>query len=361
MTTIKEVAEKAGASVTAVSMSLNHRETGHVNKELAEHIRKTASELGYRPNPLARSLRTSKTRTIGFISEEIATTPYAGELVLGAQDAASELGYMMLMVDTSGKADEAEEIASLKRYGADGFLYAKMHNRISNIPRSLSDEKIVLINARDAENRVPNITPDEAAIGYDATTRLIESGAKRIAYIGCSDEMIAEPLRRKGYEQALNDAKMGVDPNLMLQVPNDGPGLERVSKLFDTQRPDAFFCFNDARAWYIYQCAARRGLQIGRDISLVGVDNNRIVSETFEPRPTTIELPHYEMGYWGARKLISLIEGHDPKPADTTGMSAEMPALDAENPVFIRCALIERGSVADKPADRKSSADTERE
>jgi LacI family transcriptional regulator len=360
MTTIKEVAEKAGASVTAVSLSLNHRENGHVNKELAEHIRQTAQKLGYRPNPMARSLRTSKTRTIGFISEEIATTPYAGELILGAQDAASELGYMMLMVDTDGKADEAKEIASLKRYGADGFLYAKMHNRISSIPRSLSNEQTVLINARDGENRVPNITPDEVSIGYDATTRLIESGAEHIAYIGCSDDMIAEPLRRKGYEQALTDAGMSVDPNLVVRVPNDGPCLEHISELFDKHQPDAFFCFNDARTWYIYQCAAQRGLQIGRDISVVGVDNNRIVSETFEPRPTTIELPHYEMGYWGARKLISLIEGREPKVTDTTRMVAELPSLDAPNPVFIRCALIERGSVAGKPANHKSNATAQR-
>lgn len=353
MTTIKEVAEKAGASVTAVSLSLNHRENGHVNKELAEHIRKTAKKLGYRPNPMARSLRTSRTHTIGFISEEIATTPYAGELILGAQDAASELGYMMLMVDTDGKADEAKEIASLKRYGADGFLYAKMHNRISDIPHGLSNEQTVLINARDSKNHVPNITPDEVAIGYDATTRLIDSGSERIAYIGCSDDMIAEPLRRKGYEQALTDAGMIVDPNLEIRVPNDGPCLDRISELFDTQKPDAFFCFNDARTWYIYQCAAQRGLQIGRDISLVGVDNNRIVSETFEPRPTTIELPHYEMGYWGARKLISLIEGREPRAIDTTGMIAEIPELDAPSPVFIRCALIERGSVASKASRRK--------
>lgn len=347
MTTIKEVAQKAGASVTAVSMALNHREDGHVKKELAEHIRETAKEMGYRPNPLARSLRTSRTHTIGFISEEIATTPYAGGMILGAQDAASELGYMMLLVNTDGNADETSEIAALKRYGVDGYLYAKMYDRVSRIPASLKNEKTVLINANDADERVPYITPDEVAIGYDATKRLIDSGAKRIAYIGCSDDLIAEPLRFKGYKQALADAKTPLNPDLVAKVPNDGPALQTVSKLFNEQQPDGFFCFNDARTWYVYQCAAQRGLQVGRDISVVGIDNNRIIKETFEPRPTTLELPHYEMGYWGARKLISMIENRtlDDAAPDENQTTAQIPPLTTPNPVRIRCKLLERGSV----------------
>lgn len=201
MTTIKEVAEKAGASVTAVSLSLNHRENGHVKKEVAQRIRRTAKELGYRPNPLARSLRTSRTRTIGFISEEIATTPYAGKMILGAQDAASELGYMMLLVNTDGKGKETDEIAALKRYGTDGFLYAKMYDRISSVPEDLTGCPTVLLDATDGRGKdgVPFIVPDEVAIGYDATMYLIRAGCRRIAYVGCSEPLIAEPLRRKGY------------------------------------------------------------------------------------------------------------------------------------------------------------------
>ena len=73
-------------------------------------------------------------------------------------------------------------------------------------------------------------------------------------------------------------------------------------------------CFNDARAWYVYECAARRGLTVGKDVSIVGVDNHRVFAETLEPQLTTVELPHYEMGYWAACKLISMIER---KPVDS--------------------------------------------
>ena len=122
MTTMKEIAQQTGVSVSTVSLVLNNRDAGRVKTEIAAKVRATAQELGYQPNPLARSLRTSKTRILGFISEEIATTPYAGGMILGAQDAASRLGYVMLTVNTDGIANADDEIAALQRYDVDGFV-----------------------------------------------------------------------------------------------------------------------------------------------------------------------------------------------------------------------------------------------
>lgn len=140
---------------------------------------------------MARSLRTNKTRILGFISEEVATTPYAGGIILGAQDAASAYGYMLFTVSTDGKASEENEIATLKRYGVDGFFYSKMSNRIAHVPESLNEYPVVMVDATDHENKVPSIEPDEFMIGYDATNRLIQAGCKRIAYVGCAENMIA--------------------------------------------------------------------------------------------------------------------------------------------------------------------------
>lgn len=120
MTTMKEVAERTGVSVSTVSLVLNDRDEGRVKPAIAEQVRATAKRLGYRPNPLARSLRTSKTRILGFISEKIAATPHAGGIILGAQDAASKLGYMLLTVNTDGSRDEAREIATLNAMGWTG-------------------------------------------------------------------------------------------------------------------------------------------------------------------------------------------------------------------------------------------------
>lgn len=342
---MKEVAEKAGVSVSTVSLVLNNRDGGRVKAAIAQRVRNIADELGYAPNQLARSLRTNKTKIIGFVSKEVATTPYAGGIILGAQDAARAQGYVIITVSVDDEDKAEDEIAALKRYGVDGFLYSAMSNRIVEVPDSITDYPLVLVDAVDSRNRFPSIEPDEFRIAYDATTRLIEAGCERIAYIGCSEVMVAQDGRLEGYRSALRDHGRSFDETLVTNVYNNGPALQAISDLFDARQPDGFFCFNDARAWYVYECAARRGLEIGKDISVVGVDNHRVLAETLEPQLTTVELPHYEMGYWAASKIISLIEHRPIKDFDAVQTTAPMPPLNAASPAQVHCTLIEKASV----------------
>lgn len=265
MVTMKEIANKAGVSVSTVSLVLNGRDEGRVKSKIADNVRAIATKLGYQSNPLASSLRTGRTHILGFISEEVATTPYAGGMILGAQTAASQFGYMLITVSTDGENSESEEIAALKRYGTDGFLYAKMSNRITHVPSSLAKTPLVLVDATDSLGKIPSVEPDEFQIGYDATTRLVKAGCARIAYVGCLEPLIAQDDRLEGYQAALRDAGLDYDDHLVVNVLNNGPALTAVSDLFDAEHPDGFFCFNDARAWYVYECAARRGLTVGKD------------------------------------------------------------------------------------------------
>ena len=218
-------------SISTVSLVLNGRDEGRVKAPLAALVREKADELGYTVNPLARSLRTCRTRILGFISEEVATTPYAGGIILGAQDAASTYGYMLFTVSTDGKASEENEIATLKRYGVDGFFYSKMSNRIAHVPESLSEYPVVMVDATDHENKVPSIEPDEFMIGYDATNRLIQAGCKRIAYVGCAENMIAQDGRLAGYRTALQEAGRAFNPSLVCNVMNY-LFLEKMSSIF---------------------------------------------------------------------------------------------------------------------------------
>lgn len=346
MATMKDIALRTGVSVSTVSLVMNGHDKGRVKADIAQKIRDAAEEMGYSLNPMASALRTKHTYILGFISEEVATTPYAGGMILGAQIAASRMGYMLLTVSTDGASSEDEEIATLKRYGCDGFLYAKMSNRIADVPESLTDHPLVLVDATDETGRFPSVEPDEFNIGYDATKRLLDAGCKRIAYVGCSEPMIAQQGRLDGYRKALEEAGREFDESLVVNVANNGPALAAVSDLFDAKQPDGFFCFNDARAWYVYECAARRSLTVGKDISVVGVDNHRVFAETLEPQLTTVELPHFEMGYWAAMKLISLIDGESTAEPEMPETTAPIPALDTPTPAQIHCTLIEKNSVA---------------
>lgn len=358
MTTMKEIAQAAGVSVSSVSLVLNGRDSGRINPQLANRIRETAERMGYQPNVLARSLRTNRTHMIGFISVEVATTPYAGGMIQGAQDALRDLGYMMLTVNGDDSEAIETEIRALKQYGVDGFLYSAMSNRMVRIPESLTEFPLVIVDATESgANRFPSVAPDEFRIGYDATARLIQAGCERIAYVGFLGPSVAQTGRLEGYRQALLDHGINFNGVLVEDVGNNGPALRAVEDLFSRAQPDGFFCFNDERAWYVYECAARRGLHVGKDISVVGVDNHRVFAETFDPQLTTIELPHYEMGYWAANKLVSIITH---KPVDESvwpDTTARMPSLDAPSPVLIHCTLVEKDSVRDTPMDVPSWRD----
>lgn len=345
MTTMKDIATATGVSISTVSLVLNGRDAGRVNRLTAAQVRDTAHRLGYISNPLARSLRTGRTRILGFVSEHIATTPFAGGIILGAQEAAIALGYMLLTVNADNQRAEADSIAMLARYGVDGVLYAKMSNQYTDVPQALVDYPLVLVDATDKQGRFSSIEPDEFTIGLDATARLIAARCRRIAYIGAPDTTLAQHGRFAGYRQALDNGNIQFDDRLVVNVDDDETALRAVSDLFDREHPDGFFCFNDARAWYVYECAARRGLIIGKDVSVIGVDNHQIFAQTLIPRLTTVELPHYEMGYWATMKLVSLIEGGVPETLVMPQTTAPLPPLDATVPAQIHCALIEKASV----------------
>jgi LacI family transcriptional regulator len=352
---MKDIARVAGVSIATVSLVLNHRDGGRVGPEIVAKVRDAADSLNYKPNPLARSLRTNRTRILGFISEEIATTPFAGRIILGAQDAASLLGYVMITVNTDGISRESQQIEVLQGYGVDGCLYAKMSNRVTAVPEALDCSPLVLVDCSDVMHRHAGIAPDEFSIGYDATRQLLAAGCRKIAYIGCASPLLAQTRRFEGYRQALIDAGMHYSPALVANVLNNQEALDQVEALFESQSPDGFFCFNDARAWYVYELAARRGMHVGRDISVIGVDNHRVLAETLAPRLTTVELPHYEMGFWAACKLVSLIEDRL-VTLEHMGerLAMPLPPVDrTSSDVTIHCRLIEKESVRPAPSARR--------
>lgn len=323
MVTMKHIATQAGVSISTVSLVLNGHDAGRVSPEVAERIRGIAEGLGYRTNRLASGLRTNRSRIIAFLSDEVATTPFAGRMIEGAQDAARALGYLLITVGISngGKSTGSDrEILALKQYGTDGFIYARMFNQRTLLPQSLRGCKVVVADSTDATDDAPSIVPDEHSIGFKATSHLIDAGCRRIAYVGTIHNMIAQPGRISGYVDALAAHDIPFDPELMINVESGSDAAARMPAFFDRHPDvDGFFCFNDTRAWSIYTEAIRRGLAIGKDIAVVGVDNHQVIAEALDPPLSTVELPHYEMGYWAVGKLVSMIEGTEVAPFPKEG------------------------------------------
>ncbi|MBT1181670.1 LacI family DNA-binding transcriptional regulator [Bifidobacterium sp. CP2] len=345
---MKQIAKRANVSISTVSLVLNNRDAGRVSPDVAARVRDIAATLGYRTNRLASGLRTNRTRIIGLLSDEVATTPFAGRLIEGAQDAARALGYMLLTVGVNGGPAGADrEIVALRQYGADGFVYARMYNQQTILPQSLEGCPVVVADSTDATGEAPSIVPDEHSIGFKATSHLIEAGCKRIAYVGTVYNMVAQPGRVSGYMDALAEHGIAFDPEIMINVESGSDAAARMPSFFDRHPDvDGFFCFNDTRAWCIYTEAMRRGLAIGSDIAVVGGDNHQVIAESLDPPLSTVELPHYEMGYWAVGKLVSMIEGEqvDPFPRNGYPVDRVPPPPLTDHTAKLDCKLIVKQS-----------------
>ena len=162
---LKDVARRAGVSPTTASFVLNDK-ADDIAAATKERVLAAAKELGYRPNILAASLRRQTSDTIGFISDEIATTPHAGAMVQGAQDEAWKAGKLLVLVDTNRDEDiEARAIEALLSRQVDGIVYSAMFHQVISVPEAAREVPVVLLDANSADQSVSSVVPDDASGG----------------------------------------------------------------------------------------------------------------------------------------------------------------------------------------------------
>lgn len=333
---IREVAKAAGVSVTTVSHALNDATSFRVKAATQQHIREVAKDLGYAPNRLASGLRNQRSQILGLVSDEITTTPFAGALIRGAQDAAYERGYVVMVVN-SGMDSELEnrEITMLQQHQVDGVLYARMYHQSAQVPAQLTGLPIVLLDAVTEDKSISSIVPNEVGAAETAVEALIRAGHTRIGMINNSDDIPATRGRQEGFLNALRRHGLEHDPSTyVIGTAHTQGGRDAAFELLSQKnRPTALFCFNDRVAMGAYQAATLLGLRIPEDVSIIGIDNLEIIADALWPGLTTVALPHYEMGRWAVNRILDDIE-RPGNPAAQTQMD---------------CPLIERGSLGPPP------------
>lgn len=308
--TIKQVAAEVGVSITTVSHVLNDVPGKRVSPDTRARVIEAAKALGYQPNALAKGLRTQRSNSIALIGDEIATTPFAGQIVQGVQDAAWAHDAIVLVVSTGYARDvEHREIEELLSRQVDGVLYAAMYHRPVSLPPQLAGIPAVVVNATSDEPGVPWVTPDEVAGGRDAAGVLLAAGHRRLGFINTIDDIPAASGREQGFRQAIAEA--GLPQECLRVVTGESEpagGYAAARELFTTgERPTAVFCFSDRVAMGAYHAAMELGLSIPGDVSVVGFDNQEYVADGIFPGLTTIQLPHYDMGTWATDRLFELI------------------------------------------------------
>lgn len=337
---IRDVAEQAGVSTSTVSLVLNDRALDRIPQSTRDRVRRVAEEIGYSPNSVARSLRHGRTRTLGFLSDEIATTPYAVRMIEAAQDVAREHDHLLFLVSTGSDPQvERQAIATLRDQQVDGFVYACMWHRYVDVPAGLP-EGSVLLDGRAREGRWSAVVPDDRGGAEAAVRELVEAGHRRIAYVDIDEdpEPLASTLRLEGYLEVLRASGLTPDPDLHVRGTSDAAGGRRAaSRVLDLpadRRPTALFCFNDRLAMGAYAAARHHGLEIPTDLSVVGYDDQQLIATELDPPLTTVALPHYAMGRWATEVLLGVRD----RPTEDDGV------------VLMPCPLIRRESVGPPPA-----------
>ncbi|WP_420821081.1 LacI family DNA-binding transcriptional regulator [Sinomonas gamaensis] len=335
---IRDVAKLAGVSVTTVSHVLNETPHTRVAEETRNRVREAAKSLGYGPNRVAQALRTRRSGLIGLLSEEIATTPHAGRIILGAQEAARAHGLTLVIVSTErgdGVTAHQADVQALLDRQVDAILYATMYHRRITLPPNLGAVPAVLIDATDAAGALPAVVPDEVGGGVAAVRHLVDAGHRRIAFLNNNDDVPATHGRLAAYRQVLAENRIPYDENLVGEtVSETAEGYELAKEILTRSHPTALFCYNDRMAMGAYRACRELGLRIPQDISIVGFDNQEIIAANIFPALTTVALPHYEMGAWALETAAEMLaEGSDH-------------AAGPFEPVLLPCPLVPRDSVA---------------
>lgn len=336
---IRDVARLAGVSVTTVSHVLNDTPQMRVAADTRARVREAAESLGYGPNRAARALRTNRSGLIGLLSEEIATTPHAGRIILGAQDAARDHDLTLVIINAERSSNDSahnDEVQTLIDRQVEAVLYATMYHRRVSLPANLQGVPAVLIDSTDRAEIVPAVVPDEVGGAVAAVTHLVDAGHARIGFLNNDDDVPATHERLVGYKRVLHEHGIRVEESLILQAPSETlPGYALAREMLERpDRPTALFCYNDRMAMGAYRAAAELGLDVPGDLSIVGFDNQELIAANLFPGLTTVALPHYEMGVWAVETLVQLLSGE----ADRR--------LLADEPTRLDCPLVIRGSVA---------------
>ncbi|WP_405654334.1 LacI family DNA-binding transcriptional regulator [Streptomyces sp. NBC_00019] len=338
--TSKDVARLAGVSHTAVSFVFNGRAEGNLSPATQERIRQAADRLGYRPDPVARGLRRRRTAVIGLVTDEIATSPFAGRLLRGAMETAWDSEHLVLTVDSGGDpAKEDAAVAELLDRRVDGIIYAAMSLRRVRVPEGLHRIHSVLANCVPEDDSLPAVIPAERAGGRTAARLLLDEGHRRVAMVGGQDDM-ASADRLRGFRDALRAEGITVPKEWVVRSGGEiNSGYEGALRVLDgiaaDRRPTGIFCYNDRVAAGVLHAATRLGIAVPEELSVVGYDDQEHMAAYLTPALTTVALPHRAMGEAAARLLLDSIDTGRTSPATVRRLA---------------CPVISRASVGPAPS-----------
>jgi LacI family transcriptional regulator len=304
---LRDVARLAGVSVGTASKALNDRQ--YVSPETRERVLRIAESLGFRPNKIAQSLNGRRSGSIGLLTNWLA---FSLPVLTGIEDSGGAQSLSVLLCDARGDPiRERHHLLELQDRRVDGIVVVgRKTNPRPSITADLS-VPVVYVYTPSEDPADASFVPDDEAGGKLATRHLLDSGRRRIAYVGGNPEWLASTVRGKAFEDVMRDA--GLRPAGMLYNGNWTMRWGRAAAdmlLNNDPGIDAIFCASDRVAAGLLESLHERGVRCPDDIAVVGFDNHIIFGEDTHPPLTTVDMNLPDLGSAAVRALIAALDGH---------------------------------------------------
>ena len=306
----REIANLLGVNVSTVSRALRGLEG--VSQELRQKILSLAKEQGYRPNPFAVSLRYDTTRTIGIVVPDVSFNHYA-HIVKRIEAEARKVGYMCIITDSDDKYENEKNcIDLLVNMHVEGIIIclAQETTDFSHIQHLRRIHMPVVLFDRDADIDISSVIINDAESAREVTNRLIDGGAKRIAFLGGPNKMKQTSERKHGYLEALRERGIPIQKELVkCNFISFNSGLSDTNDLLDLpEPPDAIIASHGMLTTSAMKAIESRGLRIPEDISIVGYMSDWI-SDVLTPRVSFVKQNQKEMGIKAFKLLYDQMDG----------------------------------------------------
>ncbi len=315
--TLRDVARRAGVHAGTASRALNPETRSLVNPDTATKVIQAAEDLGYRPNPIARGLKTNKSFTIGVLIPDL-TNPLFPPIVRGIEDSLAKVGYTVLLANSDNDPEkERLHFETMKGRQVEGFIMATAERDHPLIEDAIAaDVPIVLVNRTVDSSEAFAVITDDAKGTSLAVDHLIGLGHTRIAHIVGPERYSTGKARRQGFVKAMKRAGLEPDSKIIrfTRTFTEAEGARVFRKLLDEGKDfTAVVAGNDLLALGCYDVLAEVGLRCPDDISIVGFNDIPFLDK-LRPPLTTIRIPHYEIGVRATELVLRRLQDPGAEP-----------------------------------------------
>lgn len=324
--TIVDVAQKAGVSKTTVSRIINNQ-YGHTTEETRQRVLNVIKELDYRPNALAKGLKSMQTNVIGMVLSNL-KNPFWSSVLEGVEDACRGLGYHLMICNSDEEPSKEEQyIREFRMRQVDGIVI----NPTARNPgffRSLVESRypLVVLNRRIPGIAVNNVVINNIQGASMAVRHLLDNGRKKIAAFAYRNEYVSTWLERiEGYRLALLDNGFTPEDYRIVESEQESGRIKEAVIRFLREYPDtdAVFSTNNMVTLEVMDGIRELNLRIPDDVAVVGYDET-VWSKHLNPPLTTIQQPGYRLGRIAAEMLIKAIKEKKPAKPKTVVLEPEL-------------------------------------